>query len=136
VLPSNRYVISFPPPSGAGWSVAVCEHSGTQKQGNDMNCNNMSVVVSNTCCLLALMFHKPINTIFPTIRNIVPNANTLILLVSRLIHKVCLIFRAPTYLTFRLMSIDTTTGVNEANFEAFFLHFLQGTELKVSVAVY
>ena len=95
MLPSNRYVISFLPPSGTGWSVAVCEHNGTQKHGNDLNCNNMSIVVSvsNTCCVLQ-MFDKPINIIFPIIRNIVPNANTHILPVSRLILKVCLIFRA------------------------------------------
>ena len=33
------------------------------------------------------------------------------------------------------MSVDTTTGVTEENFEAFCHHFLQGTERKVSFAV-
>ena len=34
------------------------------------------------------------------------------------------------------MPTDTTTDVNEARFEAFFYHFLQATERKVSAAVY
>lgn len=82
--------------------------------------------------VLSLMFHKPMNLIFPIIRNMYQMLTHLFCTWAVWFAKYAysIIFRAPTDLMFCLMSIGTTTDVSEANLEAFFLNFLQGTQRK------